>query len=120
MSARKMRLIADLIRNKPVDEALAILRFTKNEAGRWLEKLLLSAVANWEYHLDSDYDADEYDLIVKTIFVDAGRMLKRIQPAPQGRAHRIRKHSCHVTIIVDNTIPIEGIDTVGVEPVTEE
>lgn len=106
MSPRKMRLIADLIRNKPVDEALGILKFTKNEASIWLEKLLLSAVANWEYKLDG-VDSDDYSLIVKTIFVDGGRMLKRIQPAPQGRAHRIRKRSNHVTIIIENTLPLE-------------
>ena len=105
MSPRKMRLIADLIRNKPVDEALGILKFTKNEASIWLEKLLLSAVANWEYKLDG-VDSDDYSLIVKTIFVDGGRMLKRIQPAPQGRAHRIRKRSNHVTIIIENTLPL--------------
>ncbi len=106
MSPRKMRLIADLIRNKPVDEALGILKFTKNEASIWLEKLLLSAVANWEYKLEG-VDSDDYALIVKTIFVDGGRMLKRIQPAPQGRAHRIRKRSNHVTIIIENTLPLE-------------
>ena len=106
MSPRKMRLIADLIRNKPVDEALGILKFTKNEASIWLEKLLLSAVANWQYKLE-DADPDDYALIVKTIFVDGGRMLKRIQPAPQGRAHRIRKRSNHVTIIIENTLPLE-------------
>ncbi len=106
MSPRKMRLIADLIRNKPVDEALGILKFTKNEASIWLEKLLLSAVANWEYKLEG-VDSDDYALIVKTIFVDGGRMLKRIQPAPQGRAHRVRKRSNHVTIIIENTLPLE-------------
>ena len=107
MSPRKMRLIADLIRNKPVDEALGILKFTKNEASIWLEKLLLSAVANWEYKLEGSADSDDFSVIVKTIFVDGGRMLKRIQPAPQGRAHRIRKRSCHVTIIIENTLPLE-------------
>ncbi len=107
MSPRKMRLIADLIRNKPVDEALGILKFTKNEAATWLEKLLLSAVANWEYKLDGSVDSDDYALVVKTIFVNGGRMLKRIQPAPQGRAHRVRKRSNHVTIIIENTLPLE-------------
>ncbi|HHB77880.1 MAG TPA: 50S ribosomal protein L22 [Saprospiraceae bacterium] len=107
MSPRKMRLIADLIRNKPVDEALGILKFTKNEAATWLEKLLLSAVANWEYKLEGRVDSDDYALVVKTIFVDGGRMLKRIQPAPQGRAHRVRKRSNHVTIIIENTLPLE-------------
>lgn len=108
MSPRKMRLIADLIRNKPVEEALGILKFTKNEAAIWLEKLLLSAVANWEYKLDGSVDTDDYGLVVKTVFVDGGRMLKRIQPAPQGRAHRVRKRSCHATIIIDNTTPLDN------------
>ena len=107
MSPRKMRLIADLIRNKPVDEALGILKFTKNEASVWLEKLLLSAIANWEYKLEGSADSDDFGVIVKTIFVDGGRMLKRIRPAPQGRAHRIRKRSCHATIIIENTLPLE-------------
>lgn len=111
MSPRKMRLIADLIRNKPVDEALGILKFTKNEASIWLEKLLLSAVANWEYKLEGRVDSDDFALIVKTIFVDGGRMLKRIQPAPQGRAHRVRKRSNHVTIIIENTLPLETEST---------
>ena len=103
MSARKMRLGADLIRNKPVPEALSILQYAGREAGVWLEKLLLSAVANWENKLDNEESADDYALKVVTIMVDQGTQIKRFRPAPQGRAHRIRKHSCHVTIAVDNT-----------------
>ena len=106
MSARKMRLGADLIRNKPVGEALAILRYSGREAGIWLEKLLLSAIANWENKLGNAESADDYDLRVTTIMVDQGPMIKRFRPAPQGRAHRIRKHSNHVTIAVTNKTPL--------------
>lgn len=107
MSARKMRLGADLIRNKPVGEALSILQFSGREAGVWLEKLLLSAIANWENKRGNELAADEYDLRVEMIAVDQGTMIKRFRPAPQGRAHRIRKHSCHVTIAVVNAKKIE-------------
>jgi len=102
MSARKMRLVVDNIRGKRIDHALDLLRYTNKEAASWLEKLLLSAVANWEYKTDMSLSADDYDLVIKTAFVDQGRMLKRFQPAPQGRAHRIRKHSNHVTLVVEN------------------
>lgn len=124
MSARKMRLVVDVIRGKKVDEALDILRFTKKEAATWLEKLLISAIANWEYKLDGT-DADDYDLYVKTAFVDEGTSLKRFRPAPHGRAHRIRKRTNHVTIIVANRIPgefDEGLakDSVLVDELEEE
>lgn len=101
MSARKMRLVVDNIRGKKVDEALSILRFTKRESATWLEKALLSAVANWENKNDGK-SADDHDLFVKTIFSDEGTMLKRFRPAPHGRANRIRKRTNHVTIIVDS------------------
>jgi large subunit ribosomal protein L22 len=107
MSARKMRLVVDLIRGKSVDEALNILRFTKKEAAKWLEKLLLSAIANWEYKNDMNYNAEDYGLYVKTIFSDEGTFLKRYRPAPQGRAHRIRKRTNHVTLVVENKIALE-------------
>lgn len=109
MSARKMRLVVDNIRGKNVDQALNILRFTKKEAATWLEKLLLSAIANWEYKLDGLESADDYQLYVKTVFSDEGTMLKRFRPAPHGRAHRIRKRTNHVTLVVENRIlvPIE-------------
>ena len=112
MSARKMRLAADLVRNKPVGEALSILQYSGREAGIWLEKLLLSAIANWENKLDNTESADDYDLRVTTIMVDQGPMIKRFRPAPQGRAHRIRKHSNHVTIKVSNAVelPNEGAE----------
>ena len=108
MSARKMRLVVDQIRGKKVDEALNIARFSKKEAGTWVEKLLLSAISNWENKSDSALSAADYDLIVKTAFVDQGTMLKRFRPAPQGRAHRIRKHTNHVTVIVENSLQIDS------------
>lgn len=107
MSARKMRLVVDNIRGKNIEEALDILRFTKKEGSVWLEKVLLSAIANWEYKL-GDTSADAHDLYVKTAFVDAGPMLKRFRPAPHGRAHRIRKHTNHITIIVENKVPVQA------------
>jgi large subunit ribosomal protein L22 len=104
MSARKMRLVADLIRGKNIDEALNILKFTKKEAATWAEKVLLSAIANWEYKTDMVENADDYDLYVSEIFADQGMALKRFRPAAYGRAHRIKKHTCHLTIKVKNRI----------------
>ncbi|GJM32754.1 MAG: 50S ribosomal protein L22 [Saprospiraceae bacterium] len=118
MSARKMRLIVDVIRGKKVNDALDILRFTKQEASNWLEKLVLSAVANWEYKLNGE-SADDYDLIIKTAFVDEGSTLKRFRPAPHGRAHRIRKRTNHVTIIVENRIAMEAGEEEEYEVVEE-
>lgn len=121
MSVRKMRLVVDLIRGKRVGEALSILEYSKQEAAIWIKKNLLSAVANWEYKTDGLESADEYDLIVSEIFADAGAQIKRFRPAPHGRAHRIRKHSCHVTIKVSNQVPLPS-ETTGaeVEPASEE
>ncbi|MEM6318005.1 MAG: 50S ribosomal protein L22 [Bacteroidota bacterium] len=104
MSVRKMRQVVDNIRGKDIETALNTLRFTKRESAIWLEKLLLSAIANWEYKTGGVENADDYELIIKTAFADAGSQLKRFRPAPHGRAHRIRKHSCHVTLIVENQI----------------
>ncbi|PIF00008.1 MAG: 50S ribosomal protein L22 [Maribacter sp.] len=98
-SPRKMRLVADLIRGVEVEKALAILKFNSKESSRKLEKLLLSALANWQAK-NEDANMEEADLIVKEIRVDSGTMLKRLRPAPQGRAHRIRKRSNHVTLIL--------------------
>jgi len=109
MSARKMRLVVDTIRGKQVSEALNILRFTQKEAGAWLEKLLLSAVSNWQGK--TGLEPTDHELYVKTAFSDAGTMLKRFQPAPQGRAHRIRKRTNHVTLIVENKKAIETAHT---------
>ena len=99
-SPRKMRLVADLVRGEDVYKALNILKFSPKHASRNLEKLLLSAINNWEQKNDGE-DATSANLIVKSINVDSARMLKRIQAAPQGRAHRIRKRSNHVTLIID-------------------
>lgn len=107
MSPRKMRLVADNIRGKRVNEALNILRFTKNEAAVWLEKVLLSAVANWEYKLDGKESADDYKLFVKTAMIDGGSTLRRFRPATHGRAARIHKRTNHITIIVENKVPLE-------------
>ncbi|MBT8280078.1 MAG: 50S ribosomal protein L22 [Eudoraea sp.] len=98
-SPRKMRLVADLVRGAEVEKALAILRFNPKEASRRLEKLLLSAIANWQAK-NEDANIEDADLFIKEIRVDSGRMLKRLRPAPQGRAHRIRKRSNHVTLVV--------------------
>jgi len=110
MSARKMRLVIDNIRGRKVDDAINILRFTKKEAAVWLEKLVRSAVANWEYKLEGNESADDYNLYIKTAFVDGGTIVKRFRPAPHGRAHRIRKRTNHVTIIVENRIAVPGVD----------
>lgn len=98
-SPRKMRLVADLVRGEKVEKALNILRFSQKEASNRLEKLLLSAVANWQAK-NEDADVEEAELFVKEIRVDGGSMLKRLRPAPQGRAHRIRKRSNHVTLVL--------------------
>ena len=98
-SPRKMRLMADLIRGEGVDKALSVLRFSPKESSARLEKLLLSAVANWQAK-NEDGDVEKAGLFVKEIRVDSARMLKRLRPAPQGRAHRIRKRSNHVTLVL--------------------
>lgn len=99
-SPRKMRLVADLVRGKQVEMALAILKFNPKEASIRLEKLLLSAIANWEAK-NEDTAIEDAGLYIKEIRVDSGTMLKRLRPAPQGRAHRIRKRSNHVTVILE-------------------
>ncbi|WP_340063556.1 50S ribosomal protein L22 [Ascidiimonas aurantiaca] len=98
-SPRKMRLMADLVRGEKVEKALAILKFSQKEASRKLEKLLLSAIANWQAK-NEETTLEEADLFIKEIKVDGGAMLKRLRPAPQGRAHRIRKRSNHVTLVL--------------------
>lgn len=102
-SPRKMRLVADMIRGKDVDMALGILKFTKKEAATRLEGLLLSAIANWQTKNEGARIEDSR-LYVSRIFVDGGRQLKRLRPAPQGRAYRIRKRSNHVTLFVDSKV----------------
>jgi large subunit ribosomal protein L22 len=98
-SPRKMRLVADLVRGKDVGQALHILKFSTKVASGRLEKLLLSAIANWQAK-NEDADLEQAGLFIKEIKVDSGSMLKRLRPAPQGRAHRIRKRSNHVTLIL--------------------
>ena len=98
-SPRKMRLVADLVRGVEVNKALQILKFNTKEASTRLEKLLLSAVANWQIK-NEDARMEDSGLFVKEIQVDSARVLKRLRPAPQGRAHRIRKRSNHVTVVV--------------------
>ena len=100
-SPRKMRLVADMIRGQKVAKALNILKYDSKEASQRLEKLILSAVANWE-NKNEEAKLEEADLYIKEIKVDGGKMLKRLRPAPQGRGHRIRKRSNHVTIVVDS------------------
>ncbi len=105
-SPRKMRLVADLIRGQKVDRALHLLKFNAKEASGRLEKLLLSAIANWQAKNEGARIEDS-NLYVKEIFVDSGRQLKRLRPAPQGRGHRIRKRSNHVTLILNSYSPVE-------------
>ena len=110
-SPRKMRLVADTVRGVEVNHALDLLKFSKREASIRLEKLLRSAIANWEAkNKDNSKELDNGNVIVKTIMVGEGRTLKRIRPCPQGRAGRIRKRSNHVTIILDVKKPttVEG------------
>ncbi len=102
-SPRKMRLVADQIRGESVGRALDILKFSPKAASEDIEKLLLSAVANWQSKNEGQR-IEESGLYIKEIFVDSAKMLKRIKPAPQGRAHRIRKRSNHVTIVVDSSL----------------
>jgi len=100
-SPRKMRLVADLIRGMDADKALYVLQYSPKEAASRVYKLLLSAIANWK-EKNEGARLEENQLYIKEIKVDGGRMLKRIQPAPQGRAHRIRKRSNHVTLVLGN------------------
>ena len=98
-SPRKMRLVADLVRGEKVERALHILKFNSKDASKSIEKLLLSAIANWQAK-NEDASIEDAELFVKEIRVDGGSMLKRLRPAPQGRAHRIRKRSNHVTLVL--------------------
>jgi len=100
-STRKMRLVADLIRGIKVNQALSVLRFQPKQGAKRLEKLLLSAISNWQAK-NADEKIEDADLYIKEIYVDGGKMLKRLRPAPQGRAHRIRKRSNHVYLVIDS------------------
>ena len=99
-SPRKMRLVVDMIRGVEVFKALGILKFSNKEAARRVEKLLRSAIANWEQK--NERKAEQGELVVSTVYVDCAPMLKRLRPAPQGRGYRIRKRSNHVTLFVDS------------------
>ena len=100
-SPRKMRLVADMVRGMEVNRAIDVLRFSPKEASIRVEKLLLSAIANWQAKNEGQR-IEEHELYIKEIYVDSARILKRLRPAPQGRAHRIRKRSNHVTILLDS------------------
>ena len=105
-SPRKMRLVTDMIKGVEVNKALDMLKFSSKEASRKVEKLLLSAIANWQAK-NEGARIEESNLVVSQAYVDQSRTLKRIQPAPQGRAHRIKKRSNHVTIVIDSLNVIE-------------
>lgn len=109
-SPRKMRLVVDMIRGINAEKALNILKYSPKEASKRVEKLLMSAIANWQSHNEGEKIEDN-ELYIKEAFVNGGRMLKRQRPAPQGRAHRIRKRSNHVTLIVDSKIDWHQIET---------
>ena len=106
-SPRKMRLVADLVRGEEVNRALDILKFSQKEASNKLEKLILSAISNWQTK-NEGVRIEDSNLFVKEVYVDSARVLKRLRPAPQGRAHRIRKRSNHITVILDSAIKNES------------
>jgi len=108
-SPRKMRMVADLIRGQKVNRALSLLKYEPKEGAARLEKLLLSAISNWQ-NTNEDVRLEEADLYIKSITVDGGKILKRFRPAPQGRAHRIRKRSNHVTLIIDSKNSVEAVE----------
>lgn len=110
-SPRKMRLVADMVRGERVSRALYMLKYEPKHASERLEKLLLSAISNWQQK-NEDANLEEAELYIKEIYVDSGRMLKRLRPAPQGRAHRIRKRSNHVTLVIDSLTTIGENETV--------
>ena len=109
ISPRKMRLVADLVRGKAVEKALGILKFNTKSASRYVEKLLMSALSNWQAK-NENQDISDASLFIKEIRVDSAGMIKRLRPAPQGRAHRIRKRSNHVTMILDSLNKTEKKD----------
>ena len=109
-SPRKMRLVADMIRGVEVNHALDLLKYSPKEASRRVEKLLLSAISNWQ-NKNEHIRLEDSNLVVKEIFVDQGRTLKRLRPAPQGRAYRIRKRSNHVTVILDSMNDMKEVES---------
>ncbi len=122
ISPRKVRLVADLIRGASAIQGLAILKHVSKKCSIHLEKLLLSAVSNWE-HKNESVPLEEAALCIKEVWVDSAGMLKRLRPAPQGRAHRIRKRASHITLIVDSTNriaqPSSMAETVLVQPTNQ-
>ena len=116
-SNRKMRLVADLIRGQKVNQVLGILKFQQKQGAARLEKLVLSAISDWQAK-NADIRLEEADLFVKEIFVDGGRMLKRLRPAPQGRAHRVRKRSNHVTLTLASSVAL-GTNVQATQVITE-
>jgi large subunit ribosomal protein L22 len=117
-SPRKMRLIADLIRGERVNKALNILKYEPKVGSPKLEKLLLSAISCWEAK-HQDVKLEDADLFVKEIFVDGGRQLKRLKPAPQGRAHRVRKRSNHVTLVLESMKNVTAAEVVTTKETKE-
>ncbi len=115
-SPRKMRLVADLVRGMTVQQAMDVLRYTPKDAARRLEKLLISAIANWQQK-NEGMRVEDVELYISSIYVDSARVLKRLRPAPQGRAHRIRKRSNHVTLVLES---YEDLDDFNEEYETEE
>ena len=107
-SPRKMRYVVDMVRGMEVNRALGVLRFSKKAAAQDVEKLLRSAIANWEIKNDRKVEGDE--LYISKIFVDEGVTMKRMRPAPQGRGYRIRKRSNHVTLFVDSKVNANNIN----------
>lgn len=118
-SPRKMRLVADLIRGQRVSKALSMLKYEAKHPAERLEKLLMSAISSWTSK-HQDVKLEEADLFVKEIYVGGGRILKRLRPAPQGRAHRVRKRSNHVTLVVDRMPAQEEKKSKKVEKETKE
>ena len=117
-SPRKMRLVADLIRGQRVGKALNMLKYEAKHPAERMEKLLMSAISNWEAK-NKEVKLEEADLFVKEVYVGGGRILKRLRPAPQGRAHRVRKRSNHVTLTVDR-MPVQLTETKKVQKETKE
>jgi len=117
-SPRKMRLVADMIRGMRVSLALNVLKYEAKHPASKMEKLLMSAISSWQTK-NSDVKLEEADLFVKEVFVDGGRILKRLRPAPQGRAHRVRKRSNHVTLVVDR-MPATAKETKSESKETKE
>lgn len=113
-SPRKMRVVADLVRGQRVNHALNILKFEGKQGAERIEKLVLSAISNWETK-NEDAKLEEADLYIKEIYVDSARILKRLRPAPQGRAHRIRKRSNHVTLVLDSHNQTEAVEESNTE-----